>query len=60
MVRDEYPVTIVSDLDILIYTEGGIHRDQQSNHDNGGGRGGRHQKVHMGHIFDRQRQGSIE
>ena len=58
--RDEYPVTITSALDLLIQTEGGIFRNQQSTHDNRGGRGGCHQKVRMEHTFSQKRQGGTK
>ena len=42
--RDEYPVKTTPSLDILIRAEGGIRRNQQSDYDNCGGRGGRQKK----------------
>ena len=49
---DEYPITITPVLDLLIFKEGGIPRNQQSTYDNHGGRGNRHQQGRMGHHLD--------
>ena len=56
MERDEYPVTITLDLDLLIHTEGGVRGNQQYAHENHGGRGGSHKKGRMGHTFGQQRK----
>ena len=58
--RDEYRLTIISSLDILIRTEGCICGNQQSTHKNFGGRGGRHPKEYMGLTFSQQRQVGTE
>ena len=57
MVRDKYLVTATLDLGLLICTEVGICRNQKSNYDNCGSRGGCQQKAHMVHTFNPKRQG---
>ena len=52
--RDDYLVTITSSLYIFILTEGGISVNQQSTHDNRGGRRGCHQKGRIGNNFSQQ------
>ena len=54
MDRYEYPIKNTPALYILICTYGGINRNQQSNNDNSGGRGGRQEKGRMVQNFDLQ------
>ena len=54
--RDEYPVTTTSALDLLICTEGCIHKNKQSTYDNCGGRTDRQQKGRTGNTFSQQLQ----
>ena len=56
VVRDEYPFTNTSALDLLIHTEVGICVNQQSTNDNCSGRKGRQQKGLMRHTFALKQQ----
>ena len=61
--RDEYPVTMKSALDLLICTEGGIHGNQKSAHENRSGRGGVTQNDAQGiylHSNDREAPNKIQ
>lgn len=55
--RDEYHVTMISDLDPMIRTEVDIYKNQTYTHENRGGRGVHHPKLFMGHKFAQQWQG---
>ena len=53
-----YPITTTLALDTLICTEGGIQGNQKlSTYENSGGKGGRHNKEHMGHTFTQKKGG---
>ena len=60
MGRDDYPVTIILELYLLIHTEGGIQGNQKSStyENRGGGRGGLQKKERMGHTFNKEKGGT--
>ena len=58
MISYELSVTTTLALDTLICTEGGIRGNQKlSTYENSGGKGGRHNKEHMGHTFTQKKGG---
>ena len=59
MGRNYYLAKTTSELDLLIYTEGGIQVNQRwSTYENCGGRGGLQHKQRIGHTFNQQKMGT--